>query len=134
MRNDRWKQVAWGCAALALCALPGLPGLAGCPGPGGAGGAGGSGPGARAARAKKSPAVTLQSFDGLRGVFRIHNGTGRTIRRVAVGLRGVGCEGPRATRTEVKVFDLRLRPGARQSFAFTFEHRCRRAHVAVSTQ
>jgi hypothetical protein len=77
--------------------------------------------------------VELRSFDGRRGVFRIHNGTRRTIRQVAVGLRGVGCEGPRATRTEVKVFDLRLRPGQHQSFAFRFDHRCRRAHVAVAT-
>jgi len=77
--------------------------------------------------------VELRKFDGKRGVFRIHNQTRRTLRRVAIGLRGVGCEGPRATRTEVKVFDLRLRPGERQSFAFTFEHRCRRAHVAAAT-
>lgn len=100
----------------------------GCPAGGGAGGGG------TTANSKKSPSVALRSFDGTRGVFRIHNDTGRTVRRVAVGLRGFECEGPRTTRTEVKVFDLKLRPGERQSFAFRFEHPCKRARVAVASQ
>ncbi len=133
MRSDHsGERSSWraGVAVLAMCAFPCLVVcLAACPGPHG------DGPGTSRARAvRKDPTVKLRKFDGHRGVFRIHNGTGRTIRRVAVAIRGVDCKGPRATRTDVKVFDLRLRPGERQSFAFQFEHRCRRAHVAVAAQ
>ncbi len=80
------------------------------------------------------PSVELRSFNGRRGVFRIHNRSRHTLTRIAIGLRGVGCEGPKPTRTTVKVFDLKLRPGERQSFAFNFDYKCRRAHVAVATQ
>jgi hypothetical protein len=109
------------CAVLCLAACP-------SPGPG-------RGPeGSTARSVRKDPTVKLRKFDGRRGVFRIHNDTRHTIRRVAVAIRGVRCQGPRATRTEVKIFDLRLRPGKSQSFAFRFEHRCRRAHVAAAVQ
>lgn len=129
-RNGVWKGWQRGFAVLggtlwAVACLSACPG----PGPGRVGPGGSRGPAAR-----KDPTVELRKFDGRSGVLRIHNGTRRTILRVAVGLRGVGCEGPRATRTTVKVFDLRLRPGERQSFAFRFDYRCRRAHVAVAAQ
>lgn len=132
IRYGDWRQS--GRRILAACSLPGLLAcLVACPGPGASTGRSG-GRGARASSVKKDPQVELRKFDGKRGVFRIHNRTRHTIRRVAVALRGVGCEGPRATRTEVKVFDLRLRPGERQSFAFHFDHRCRKAHVAAAAQ
>jgi len=99
--------------------------------------AGGTHPGPESARphgAPPPPSVELRSFDGRRGVFRIHNKSRRMLRRVALGLRGVGCDGPKATQTTVKVFDLRLKPGERQSFAFQLDHKCQKAHVAVATQ
>ncbi len=120
-------------AGVAIVGLLAVPCLLACPGPR-RGGANGPRSQSHNGSAQKDPTVELRKFDGKRGVFRIHNQTRRTIRRVAVGIRGVGCEGPRATRTEVKVFDLRLRPGQRQSFAFHFDHRCRRAHVAAAAQ
>jgi len=130
MRGFHFKRLgSWWAVVASVLGLCALPCLTACPGAGHRG-SGGS----RSAATAKSPTIQLRKFDGRRGVFRIHNDTGRTIRRIAVGLRGVGCEGPRATRTVVKVFDLRLRPGERQSFAFHFDHRCRRAHVAAATQ
>ncbi len=103
--------------------------------------AGGCGSGAlegaqrtRSASRHRAPSVRLVRFDGMRGVFRVRNRSSGLLKRVAVGLRIFGCDGPRPTRTEVKVFDLHLRPGQGQSFSFQIEHRCRRAAVAVVAQ
>ena len=114
----------WAVVLCASCAM--LCAGVGCPGP-----TTGHATGARVASGELT--VRLVRFDGRAGVFRIHNATRQTVRRVAVGLRGVGCAGPRKTRTTVQVFDIRLRAGRGQSFAFKFEHRCDKAHVAIAT-
>ena len=117
--RPRTQSIVTAGAIAALCVL------ASCPGPTG------RTTGARVATGELT--VRLVRFDGRAGVFRIHNATRQTVRRVAVGLRGVGCAGPRKTRTTIRVFDLRLRAGRHQSFAFRFEHRCDKAHVAIAT-
>ncbi len=78
------------------------------------------------------PTVRIKRFSGRRGMVRIHNTTGHTLRRVAVAVRGYQCYGPRPTITVVRTFNVYLRPGHWRTYNFRLSRSCKRVRVATA--